>query len=577
MGKHLLVLGCSQTKRDTKGELPAIGRYDGPSYRVLRGFLREYSWPETLSVAVLSAQHGLFGVLKPIGNYNYRMQPADAERHRAASRQTLAAWGRTHDTIHFSLGKSYLPAVQDAIDYDLKDRAEVFEGPIGMKLHRIKDFLHSTNAPRRIKPALEAGSGRTTYFLPDWDDLLDPNFDFGNDRFSGSSRRERGDRHCAVLMQPKRLCDGILVSLAQHVSSKGPLRRIHGLEEGSLAPPQLRSQFGLADSQWLFGDCGAFSYLNEDIPSIGVHQATTLYDVHGFDFGASVDHIPVQKVTRNGLSVELSSEERQQRVELTKINALKFIEVVKEQKLGFTPVGTIQALTPEEYAKSALLYCSEFGYEHVAIGGLVPLPDALIEEIAKAVMHSVKDLKRRPWVHLFGVFRPKLQEMFRELGVDSFDSATYFRKAWLRSDQNYLGVDGSWYAALRVPMTSDGRTRKKLEEGGADIAKLELEEARVLKLLNDYDNDNIQLETVLDGLVTYDEHLTRTSISKTIREAYKRTLQKKPWKSCDCPFCTTAGIHVLVFRGANRNKRRGAHNTLMLYGSLGRNAVDDAG
>ena len=28
------------------------------------------------------------------------------------------------------------------------------------------------------------------------------------------------------------------------------------------------------------------------------------------------------------------------------------------------------------------------------------------------------------------------------------------------------------------------------------------------------------------------------------------------------------GIHMLIFRGANRNKRRGAHNTLMLYGNV---------
>ena len=54
MSKQLLVLGCSQTKRDSVGELPAIDRYDGPSYRVLRGYLREHVWPDDLSVAVLS-------------------------------------------------------------------------------------------------------------------------------------------------------------------------------------------------------------------------------------------------------------------------------------------------------------------------------------------------------------------------------------------------------------------------------------------------------------------------------------------------------------------------------------------
>lgn len=569
------MLGCSQTKRDTAGDLPAIGRYDGPSYKVLRGFLREHAWPENLSVAILSAQHGLFGALKSIGDYNHRMLPADAERHRAKSRETLATWSRTHDRVHFSLGKSYLPAVQDSIDFDLKDRAEVFEGPIGIKLHRIKEFLHSTNATKRVQPTLEPGSGSTTYFLPDWDDLLDPAFDFANDSFSGPSRSERNDVHCCRLMQPKRMCDGILVSLAQHVTSKGPLRRIAGTEEGSLAPRQLRTQFGLGSDQWLFGDCGAFSYLNEELPAMTVEQAISLYDVHGFDFGASVDHIPVKSVIRDGKTIELSESERQERVKTTKANAERFIDLAVSRKAGFRPVGTIQALTPQAYGETVKHYY-DLGYRHIAIGGLVPLPDALVEQIVTEVMRSAAQVKTRPWVHLFGIFRPKLQGRFRELGVDSFDSATYFRKAWLRSDQNYLGVDGTWYSALRIPMTSDGRTRKRLESNHADIYSLELEEAHVLRMLAEFEIGLVSVDSMVDALLSYDEHLTRTSDSRSLREKYRKTLMNRPWEKCDCPFCREAGIHVLVFRGANRNKRRGAHNTLMLYGSLdkARNEID---
>lgn len=565
--KQLLVLGCSATKRTTAGELPAIDRYDGPPYRVLRSFLRENQWPQELSVAVLSAEYGLFGVLKPIVDYNERMSPETVVRHRDACRSTLAEWSKTHSKVHFSLGKDYLPAVRESIDVDLKDKAEVFEGPIGMKLKQIKGFLESTDKSPRQKPALVAGSGKITYFLPDWDDLLDPEFDFGKDSFSGASRTERQDKHCCVLMQPKRMCDGVLVSLAQHVMSKGPLRRINGTEPGSLAPLQMRSQFGLQDDQWLFGDCGAFSYFNEDLPGIEVEQAVALYELHGFDYGASVDHIPVKSVVQNGKVVELSDTQRRERVEITKENAGKFIQLVKSRKLRFTPVGTIQALTPAEYGQTVKDYC-KLGYRHIAIGGLVPLQDSMVEQIAIEVMTAAKSLRKRPWIHLFGIFRPKLQAKFRELGVDSFDSATYFRKAWLRSDQNYLAKDGTWYSALRIPMTSDGRTRKKLIENGADILKLELEEAQVLALLSEFEAGKASVDAVVEALLSYDEHLTRSSDSRSLKEKYRKTLQDRPWLKCDCPFCSDAGIHVLVFRGANRNKRRGAHNTLMLYGSL---------
>ena len=118
-------------------------------------------------------------------------------------------------------------------------------------------------------------------------------------------------------------------------------------------------------------------------------------------------------------------------------------------------------------------------------------------------------------------------------------------------------------------MTKDGRTRKRLEESNLDIASLEIEETRVMNLLSRFDDGFVNANEVIDALLSYDEHLTRSSDSRSLREKYLKTLNDKPWKSCDCSFCIEAGIHVLIFRGANRNKRRGAHNTLMLYGSLG--------
>ena len=94
--------------------------------------------------------------------------------------------------------------------------------------------------------------------------------------------------------------------------------------------------------------------------------------------------------------------------------------------------GTIQGLGPTQYAQSVRDYY-EIGYRHLAIGGLVPQRDADIKKTVQAVMKVAEDLPERPWIHLFGIYRPKLQGLFRELRVDSFDSASYFRKAWLRS------------------------------------------------------------------------------------------------------------------------------------------------
>jgi hypothetical protein len=41
---------------------------------------------------------------------------------------------------------------------------------------------------------------------------------------------------------------------------------------------------------------------------------------------------------------------------------------------------------------------------------------------------------------------------------------------------------------------------------------------------------------------------------------YLRTLQDRPWSDCSCDVCSTIGHHVILFRGAERNRRRGFHN-----------------
>lgn len=566
LDKKLLILGCSDRKQESEGLLPALHRYDGPAYRVVRNFLRNHHWPEDVSIAVLSAEYGLFGILKGIENYDMRMDQETARARAAACSAILDKWSTSHRSVHLSLGKDYLPSVQPGLKASGLE-SEVFEGPIGQKLHQIKAFLASTSPTTRTPAKLPGGTGRYRYFLPDWDDLLDPEFDFDADSFSGPSRSQRQDRHCCVLMRPSRMSDGMLISLAQQGLQKGPLRQLEGTESTALSPPRLRQHFGLSSDQFLFGDCGAFSYLNEPTPTISVDQAIALYESYGFDFGASVDHIPVSVVTTNGDRVELSAKERHERVAITRTNAQSFVESSVKRKVAFTPVGTIQALSPDEYARSVRDYF-DFGYRHLAIGGLVPRSDREIEEITKSVIHAANHLPKRPWIHLFGIYRPKLQALFRELKVDSFDSATYFRKAWLRSDQNYLAHNGRWYAAIRVPMTRDGRTKRRLLSIGSDIEHLETQERRVLRLLAQYDRDQVNISEVLEAVLTYDSHLNRSSETSSMRDKYKRTLEDRPWKHCLCSFCKELGIHMLIFRGANRNKRRGAHNTLMLYRRL---------
>lgn len=564
--RHLVVLGCSATKSTSPGLIPAIDRYDGPTYRVLRSFLRESRWPSLLSVAVLSARYGLIGGLAQIDLYDQRMDRRRAEQLSEVSTNTLIQWGKSHMKVSLVLGKDYLRALNRERLQSQGVPVAVVEGPIGVKLNRLHRLLHAMEqSPRR--PEIRA-SDRPFYFLPDWDDMLDMQFDFRADHFSTPDKLKRVERHSSQIVRPKRLCDGVLVSLAQHLGTKGVLRKFAPTDLEALAPRSLRTQFDLSEDQWMFGDPGAFSYVDEAEPTISTDQAVSLYEIFGFDLGASVDHIPAQDIqTNEGVRI-LSATERQARVDMTVQNAQAFIDLHTQRRCTFIPVGTIQGLVPEDYATQFRRYV-DFGYRHVALGGLVPASDARVLEVAKAVNEARKKVSQPIWVHLFGVFRPKIQPHLRALKITSFDSATYFRKAWLRSDQNYFGTDKRWYAAIRVPMTADPRTRVRLKTSGISMERLQELEMSALDALNKYGDGNRALDDTLESVMAYEQLLHRSDDhGANLREAYRNTLLNRPWEQCGCSVCSQLGIHALIFRGANRNKRRGAHNTLMLYSMI---------
>lgn len=48
-------------------------------------------------------------------------------------------------------------------------------------------------------------------------------------------------------------------------------------------------------------------------------------------------------------------------------------------------------------------------------------------------------------------------------------------------------------------------------------------------------------------------------------ETYRELLRDQPWQECGCEVCADLGIDVAIFRGNNRNRRRGFHNTRNFY------------
>ena len=532
--------------------LPAILRYDGPFFRDLRAFLRRSGWPEGLRIAVLSAQHGLIGALDPIEPYERRLDPATAQSLLPRVVDTLRRWSPIPHRVTVIAGADYCELLQRALEYLGYPPAETLPGGLLAKRAAFNRLLarFATGAAPRRDPAQRPGR---LCFFPDWGDFVDPSFDFVTER---SGAPESGRKRCHVLsLLDEPVCDGILVSLAQRQGNKGPLERTRSDGSNATAPQNLRRYYRLRDEYILFGDCGAFSYVQRDEPTMTVQEAAFAYHVYGFDLGASVDHIPAPM---------LPIEERNRRLRWTLSAAEEFWRLARTYQ-SFHPVGVAHGITARDYAR-AVGDLVEMGYRHIAIGGLVFRQDREIAEIVQAVA-AVRDNLRQPlWIHLFGIFRPRLQALFRQLRIDSFDSASYYRKAWLRSDQNYLGVDWRWYTAIRVPVSRDPRNRRKLAEKRlrpADVFDLE---RRALEALVQYGAGQLSLEETLDSVLAYDSLFDRNDIERRDpRRLYERTLRARPWERCPCAVCRAAGIHIVIFRGAERNRRRGLHNMHLLY------------
>lgn len=108
--KRLLILACSQRKRPDPGLLPAMERYDGPQFQVLRKFLLEQSTKaQPVDTFILSANFGLISANQPIPNYDYKMS---SQRAQELQPQVLCELEQVLQVNHYnelfiSLGQNY--------------------------------------------------------------------------------------------------------------------------------------------------------------------------------------------------------------------------------------------------------------------------------------------------------------------------------------------------------------------------------------------------------------------------------------------------------------------------------------
>ena len=554
---HLLILGGSDKKIENFRQVPALEVYDGPNYQVLRKFLRENGWPPGLMIKIISAKYGIIDATTLIEPYDERLDKETAEKMRPTVMQSLKEVKEVGlpTSVFINLGKDYQPAISCIMTLFGSDKITDLEGGIEKKQQAMEKWLHDLPNSTAAVTVQEANRHSCLYFFPDWDDYVYEPFQREE---THEDRNPKNRKYAHEVFKDDPPYDGLLFSLAQLGTGNGPLSRFK--KKGTF---NLRGDRRLPEDMFLFGDPGAFSYTAASKPPITSEKAASLYDKFDFDLGASVDHIPIPSIT---------PKERKERMDLTKKNAEHFLKICKENKYKFIPVGSIQGVTVDDYVCYVQRYV-EMGYKHIALGGLVRRKNSKILEIVAAVREVLqkhtRGKQKNIWVHLFGVLRPDLQRSFQNLGVSSFDSASYLRKAWLSSDRNYLAPDGKgWYGTIRVPMSTSKAMRDAAKSQSISTEQLEELESQCLSNLDDFDGTPESKKKVLDSVDEYGPLLQRKGEGNHFKNEHEKLMIDQPWNKCKCPVCKNLGIQVVVFRGANRNRRRGFHNTWVFYHKL---------
>src|SRR3954452_9102230 len=127
------------------------------------------------------------------------------------------------------------------------------------------------------------------FYFPDSQDQIDPFFDFEHDEHLPFHVRQRDDLYAhEVHAAPP--YDGMLVSKTM-VDGYGSGGRYTAAQRHRLHRLGAREFFRLPSHLKLIGDCGGFSYVDEQVPPVTVSEVIDFYEGIGVDEGISVDHV----------------------------------------------------------------------------------------------------------------------------------------------------------------------------------------------------------------------------------------------------------------------------------------------
>jgi len=411
------------------------------------------------------------------------------------------------------------------------------------------------------------------FLYSDTQDYVDPGYDFINDRNAPKRRRYWDDAYAHQIMNPIPY-DGLLIAMSAVRKAPGVASskvRYSTAEEQRLLRDGVRKFLRFDGLQYkeamVMGDCGAFAYVDQEKPAYSPMEVFEFYADAGFTHGVSPDHIIFACDTDNPPLEALGPDVRY-RYELTLENAREFMRICQSEGMPFVPMGAVQGWSPHSIAQAAK-QLEDMGYRYLAIGGLVPLKVDVIHKVLQALRDTIKP---ETDIHLLGFAKADSIQDFTGYGITSFDSTSPLIRAFMDEKANYYmpkpGGRLEYYAAIRIPQAVENpRLMRGIKQGIFNAEDLQKREAVALTALRKFDKGDETLQATLEAVMDYQQFLTldgdsdkhQKSLAKT-RTQVERTLTAAPWRHCGCDICMHIGVEVIIFRSANRNRRRGFHN-----------------
>jgi hypothetical protein len=405
------------------------------------------------------------------------------------------------------------------------------------------------------------------FFIPDTDDRVDAAYDFIGDKFSRQHKEDptKNDAYVWELFPKEQIpLDGVLVSRGTIERTR---KRFHQAQDEGI-----RKALRIPKHIPIMCDCGAWLYKDAAEPPYKPKEMLEFYNMLGFDLGVTIDHMVLRG---------MDSTEAANRMEISLQNASEMYRLWNEDESyqdSFRLVGAIQGATATDYGDN-FEKLGVMGFDYIALGGMAWRKTGPIIEILTQVKGRLSRLSRKQGsyrkidIHVFGVNRVPDLRNFAALGVTSFDSTSMLIRSWSRTKDGYVDPtptdlgDLRGHTAIRVPSERSKVFRNAVHDG-QDPERLRELEANAMQSLRSLDKDGTNIQETVKAVLAYEDEVRTTeehALRGRLSDMYRETLESRPWQRCSCPICGRLGVEVAIFRGNDRNRRRGFHNYWVLH------------